>query len=301
MQKVNRLSNELQCSLTEEVLMKQPRRALPGLIAIPLLFAMLLSACAGSTTNNPGSTNATSSTSAVTLNIFAAASLTESFKEIGTAYHAAHPNVTLKFNFAGSQILEQQIANGASADIFASADQANMQKATAANLVKTSQVFARNKIVVIVPASNPAHINTLKDLANKGIKLVMAAKTVPVGKYGLQVLDNLAASPDYGASYKSAVLANVVSQEDNVKAVVQKVQLNEADAGIVYLTDVTPTIISKVHEIIIPDNVNVIATYPIATVSASTHASTAQDVIQYILSSSGQATLQKYHFIPAVS
>lgn len=279
--------------------MKQPLRALPGLIAISLLLAALLSACAGGTTTSTSPTATSSAANTpVTLNVFAAASLTESFKEIGTSYHATHPNVTLKFNFAGSQILEQQIANGANADIFASADQTNMQKAASANLVKTSQVFARNKIVVIVPASNPAHINTLKDLSKKGVKLVMAASTVPVGKYGLQVLDKLSASPDYGSGYKSAVLANVVSQEDNVKAVVQKVQLNEADAGIVYLTDVTPSITSKVHEITIPDTFNVIATYPIAVTSGSKESSAAQDVIQYILSSDGQAILQKNHFIP---
>ena len=147
-----------------------------------LSFCILLAACGGSTTTSSTPTP-TPTPSPVTLNVFAAASLTESFNEIGTAYHQQNPNVTVKFNFNGSQILEQQIANGAPADVFASADQANMQKASDAGLVNTPQVFVKNRLVVIVPTSNPGNINSLKDLAKKGVKIDLEAAAVPAGKY----------------------------------------------------------------------------------------------------------------------
>jgi len=265
------------------------------LLAVCLLFA----ACGGSTTTTGGSGTATSTPKAVTLNVFAAASLTESFTEIGTKFHAAHSNDTVRFNFGGSQALVQQLISGASGDVFASADQTNMMKASSAGLVSNPQVFARNKLVVIIPNSNPGKINSLKDLANKGVKIDIEGPTVPAGKYSLQVLDKMAQSADYGKSYESAVKANFISQEDNVKAVVTKVQLGEADAGFVYLTDVTSNVSSKVKELTIPDNFNVVAAYPIATTKNSPNASDAQAFVQYVLSSDGQAVLQKYHFISA--
>jgi molybdate transport system substrate-binding protein len=261
-----------------------------------LSFCMLLAACGGSTTTSSTSTP-TPTPAPVTLNVFAAASLTESFKEIGTAYQQQHSNVTVKFNFNGSQILEQQIANGAPADVFASADQTNMQKASNAGLVNTPQVFVKNRLVVIIPTSNPGNINSLKDLAKKGIKIDLGATAVPAGKYSRQALANLSQSPDYGSGFAKDVLANVVSEEQNVKAVVQKVQLGEADAGFVYLTDVTPSVANKVKTIDIPDPYNVIAQYPIAVVKSSPHPSDAQSFIDFVLSPNGQAILKKYNFI----
>jgi len=263
-----------------------------------LVVCLLFAACGGSTTTTGGSSTATSTPKAVTLNVFAAASLTESFTELGTNFHNAHSNVTVKFNFAGSQALEQQISNGASTDVFASADQTNMQKASSAGLVGNAQTFVKNKLVVILPTNNPGKINSLKDLANKGIKIDIEGPTVPAGKYSLQVLDKMGQSADYGKSYESAVKANFVSQEDNVKAVVTKVQLGEADAGFVYLTDVTSKVSSKVRELTIPDNFNVVAQYPIAVTKKAPDASDAQAFVQYVLSADGQAVLQKYHFLP---
>ena len=266
---------------------------------LPLLLCFLLAACGGSTSGGStsgGGTTATSTPKASTLNVFAAASLTESFTEIGKNFQSAHSGVTVRFNFAGSQALVQQMTNGAPADVFASADTANMTKATDANLVNSPQIFAKNKLVVIVPAGS-SKVASLKDLANKGVKIDIEAPSVPAGKYSLQVLDKMAQSPDYGKNYESAVKANFVSQEDNVKAVVTKVQLNEADAGIVYLTDVTAKVAPKVKEITIPDNFNVVAEYPIAVTKNSKDASDAQAFDQYILSSAGQAVLQKYKFI----
>jgi len=265
-----------------------------SLFLLFLSFGILLAACGGSNTT---SSTSTPTPTRVTLNVFAAASLTGSFTEIGTAYQQQHSNVTVKFNFNGSQILEQQIANGAPADVFASADQTNMQKASNAGLVNTSQVFVKNRLVVIIPTSNPGNINSLKDLAKKGIKIDIEATAVPAGKYSRQALANLSQSPDYGSSYANEVLANVVSEEQNVKAVVQKVQLGEADAGFVYVTDVTPSVADKVKIIDIPDPYNVIAQYPIAVVKSSPHPSDAQSFVDFVLSPNGQAILKKYNFI----
>ena len=264
-----------------------------------LSLGLLLTACGGTgtTTTTTASTTPVAAP-AVTLNVFAAASLTESFKEMAANYQQAHSNVKLVFNFAGSQALVQQISNGAPADIFASADQTNMQKASAAGLVVSPQVFAKNKLVLIIPVSNPGKITTLKDLANKGIKIDIGASSVPAGKYSLQVFANMGKAADYGPTYVSALKANIVSQEDNVKAVVQKVQLGEVDAGFVYKTDVTATVANKVQVIDIPDNFNVIASYPIAVTKNSTHQSDAQAFVQYVLSPAGQTVLSKYKFLP---
>ncbi|MGI9061052.1 MAG: molybdate ABC transporter substrate-binding protein [Ktedonobacteraceae bacterium] len=273
------------------------RHRLRPILAIATFCMVLLAACGGTT----AATTATPTPAATTLHIFAAASLTESFTAIATKYHQVHPDVTIKFSFDGSQILEQQIANGAPSDVFASADQTNMQKATTAGLVDSAQVFAKNRLVVIVPTGNPGKITTLKDLARKGVKIVIGAATVPAGKYTLQVLDNMAKATDYGPAYESTVKANFVSLETNVKSVVEKVQLGEADAGFVYRTDVTSAVSSKVTVLDIPDNFNVIAQYPIAVTKNATHADAAQAFVQYILSSDGQAILQQYHFLPTSS
>jgi len=264
---------------------------------LPLLLCFFLAACGGSTSGGGGTTaTATTAPKAVTLNVFAAASLTESFTELGKNFQTTHSGVTVKFNFAGSQALVQQLTNGASADVFASADTANMTKAANANLVNNPQIFAKNKLVVIVPANSSSKVASLKNLANKGIKIDIEAPTVPAGKYSLQVLDKMGQSPDFGKSYETAVKANFVSQEDNVKAVVTKVQLGEADAGFVYLTDVTAKVSDKVKELSIPDNFNVVAQYPIAVTKNSKDVADAQAFEQYILSSDGQAILQKYKF-----
>ncbi len=256
-----------------------------------ILCTLLLTAC-GSTT----SASVTPTSSNVTLNVFAAASLKESFNAIAMKYHQTHPNVTITPSFNGSQILEQQIASGAPADIFASADQVNMQKASNAGLVGESQVFVKNKLTVIIPANNPGNITSLKDLARKGVKIDIGAPTVPAGKYSLQVLGKMAQSSDYGPAYTSAVKANFVSQETDVKSVVNKVQLGEVDAGFVYVTDVTNAVSNKVKMITIPDNFNVIAQYYIAVTKNSAHTSDAQAFVQYILSRDGQGVLEQYHF-----
>ncbi|MBV9690027.1 MAG: molybdate ABC transporter substrate-binding protein [Ktedonobacteraceae bacterium] len=273
------------------------KRVLSAFLLSAVLCTLLV-ACGGTPTPAGSTPTPTSAAAPITLNVFAAASLTESFNEIASTYHQMHPTITIKPNYNGSQILEQQIANAAPCDVFASADLTNMQKASSAGLVNASQVFVKNRLVVIIPVGNPGHITSLKDLARRGVKIDLEASTVPAGKYSRQALANLSKSADYGSGYGSAVLANVVSQEDNVKAVVQKVQLGEADAGFVYRTDVTAAVASKLTVIEIPDPYNVIAQYPIAVAKSSPHATDAQAFVNFVLSKTGQDIMKKYNFIP---
>jgi molybdate transport system substrate-binding protein len=230
--------------------------------------------------------------------VYAAASLTNAFQDLGAEFEKANPGAQVEFNFAGSQDLVTQLSNGAKADVFASADLKNMDILQRQALVTgIPQVFARNKLVVIVPHDNKAGITALKDLSKPGIKLVIADKTVPVGNYTLQVLDKLTADAMYGTGYKDAVLRNVVSQENNVKAVVSKVSLGEADAGVVYTTDAA-TATDKVTSIPVPDQFNVIALYPIAVVKGAPNTALAEKWVALVLSPQGQAILLKYGFIP---
>lgn len=233
----------------------------------------------------------------VTLTVFAAASLTDAFQEIGQKFELYNPGVKVVFNFAGSQILSQQINHGAVADIFASANAAQMNVAVREGRVSTSQVFVRNRLVAIYPAGNPGQIKTLLDLAKPGLQLVLAANSVPVGQYALDFLDKANADPAFGASYKADVLNNVVSYEDNVKAVFAKVALGEADAGIVYTTDVLGSDAVKVKRLYINDTLNTVAAYPIAVVNDSSNLYWARGFVRFVLSQDGQLVLWKYGFI----
>jgi molybdate transport system substrate-binding protein len=159
----------------------------------------------------------------------------------------------------------------------------------------TPQVFARNRLALVVPKDNRAEIQTPGDLARPGLKIVLATAAVPVGGYALATLGRL--NQVYGATYSQTVLANVVSYEDNVKQVVAKVQLGEADAGIVYTSDVTPAAAAQLTKIEIPDEYNVVASYPIAPLKAASQAGLAADFVQLTVSDQGQAILQKWGFI----
>lgn len=235
----------------------------------------------------------------VDLTLFAAASLTEAFTEIGEQFQFTHPGVTVLFNFAGSQQLAQQINTGAPADVFASANPQQMQVVVdAGNIAAGSvQVFALNHLVVIFP-SGSNRLTSLADLAKPGIKLVLAAPEVPVGQYSIEFLAKASADPAFGSSYQDSVLANVVSYEENVKAVLAKVALGEADAGIVYRSDISGANTSQVNRLEIPEELNVIAEYPIAPIAGSQFPVVAQALVEYILSPAGQAILQQYQFTP---
>jgi|GEM_PF-315533 len=233
------------------------------------------------------------------LTVFAAASLTEAFIELGKRFDAVH-NSTTTFNFAGSQQLAQQLALGAPADVFASANAAQMDKIIRSGQVVsgTQQTFVRNRLVVIYPQDNPAQLTELKDLANPGVKLVLAAKEVPVGQYSLDVLRKASELPEFTATFSETVLANVVSYEENVRAVLSKVMLGEADAGIVYSSNISGEAAGKVIRIDIPDGLNTIAAYPIAPIKDAPNVALAQMFVDYVLSAEAQEVLSNYGFIP---
>jgi molybdate transport system substrate-binding protein len=235
------------------------------------------------------------------LTIFAAASLTAAFEALAAELEAAHDGLAIEANFAGSQALVTQLSEGAEADVFASANFAQMVSAVEAGVIGGDPVvFARNRLAIVVPADNPAGVTGLGDLSHDGVDLVLAAPEVPVGQYSRDVACRAAADPaTYGDEFLADFAANIVSNEDNVKAVLAKVQLGEAEAGIVYTTDVTPDVGEDVLLIGIPDAVNVIAEYPIAAVAEGDTALAAA-FIAYLLGPEGQATLAAFGFQPVM-
>ena len=268
----------------------------PILVFIPLL--LLLSAC-GAPAEAP-TLALTTAPAAIpepkTLTVFGAASLTNAFEEIGKAFEAANPGVTVEFNFSGSQTLRTQIEQGAQADVFASANSKEMDALVAGDFVPadSARIFLTNQLVVIMPADNPAGLTALADLTRPGLKIVLAAREVPVGNYALQVLDNL--DDALGTGFKDKVLVNVVSYENDVKQVVAKVQLGEADAGLVYSSDAVAA--PELQTIDIPEENNVAARYPLAALTTSRNPELAQAFIAHVLSADGQAVLQKWGFLP---
>jgi molybdate transport system substrate-binding protein len=234
-----------------------------------------------------------------TVTVFAAASLTDAFTELGRSMERKTPGLTVRFNFAGSQQLVSQMEHGAAADVLASADQRWMQEAADHGLVTGEPVvFARNRLVVLVPASNPGRIGRLEDLARPGLKLVLAGESVPAGRYSREVLAKLAAAPGFPARYAARALANLVSEEENVKGVVAKVQLGEADAGLAYRSDVTPAVAARVRVLEIPDERNVLAEYPIAVAVGAADAAGAREFVAQVLSAEGQRILARHGLLP---
>jgi molybdate transport system substrate-binding protein len=232
------------------------------------------------------------------LTVFTAASLTEAFKEMGADIEQANPGTRVIFNFAGSPTLRTQLAQGARADVFASADEPNMQGAQKEGTIDGEpRLFVRNQLVAIVPAANPARVMRLHDLAKPGVKLVLTNKEVPVGNYSRQALAKMSQDTAFGPEFATRVLANLVSEETNVKQVAAKVQLGEADAGIVYASDVTPAVRGAVQMLAIPDPFNVIAQYPIAVVRSAPNAVGARAFIAYVFSPAGQAILTRHGFL----
>ena len=281
------------------------------LLSLMVACAMLFSACAPAATPTAAPATAVPAATSVpttaptatvvpaTLTVFAAASLTGSFGDIGKAFEAAHPGVTVKFSFAGSQALRTQIEQGAPADVFASADHKNMDPLVTENLVASGadQDFATNLLQVILPPNNPANIQTLQDLAKPGIKLIFEDPSVPAGNYTRQILTNMSKDPAYGTDFSTKVLANVVSNETDVKEVVAKVDQGEGDAGIVYVTDASAQ--PDLKTISIPANYNVIARYPIAALEKAPNPDLAKAFVAYVLSADGQVIMKKWGFSPA--
>jgi molybdate transport system substrate-binding protein len=250
-------------------------------------FALVAAAC-GSSSKSSGSTPSTTSTPAKlsgSLDVFAAASLTEAFNDEKTALASSEPALSLTYNFAGSQALVTQIKNGAPADVFASADQKNMQKLIDAGLVDAPKTFARNKLEIAVAPGNPKHITGLADLEKSGVILVLEDPSVPAGNYARQAFTK-AGLPAPKPS----------SNELDVKSTLAKLISGDADAVVVYVTDVKAAG-SKVEAVEIPDSQNVIATYPIAAIKASKHLTAAEAFVDEVVSGSGQQALQARGFL----
>jgi molybdate transport system substrate-binding protein len=228
------------------------------------------------------------------ITVFAAASLTEAFRELAQGK-------PVRFNFAGSQQLALQLEQGARADVFASADQRWMDYVLEKKLAEGEpRVFAHNVLVVIVPKTNPGRIRKLEDLAKRGVKLVVGAEAVPAGKYTREAIENLANQPGFPPDYSSKVLGNVVSQEENVKSVVAKVQLGEADAGFVYRSDVTRQVSRYLTVLEIPKDANVLASYPIVVVAGGDTAA-ARSFVDLVTGAEGKRVLARHGLIPAGS
>jgi molybdate transport system substrate-binding protein len=213
--------------------------------------------------------------------VYAASSLTDVFPKI---------DPTAKYSFAGSNTLAAQITQGAPADVFASANMTLPKQLNASGLVSKPVVFTRNTLVVVVPTSNPGNVKTVYDLRKPGTKLVVAGPTVPVGAYTIQILRNM---------NLSSVLQNVVSRETNVREVLAKVALGEADAGFVYSTD-AKTVPGKVKVLRLPAWAQPKVQYGISIVSASQNKAAAQAFVNKVLSKAGQAKMVSYGFLPRV-
>ena len=238
------------------------------------------------------------------VNVFAAASLTEAFTTLVKLFEERNPQVRVKLTFGGSQLLATQIEQGAPADVFASADQRWMTHVQQRGLLVGPPLagppreFVRNRLVVIVPLANRAGLEKLEDLARPGVKFVVAADAVPAGHYLREVLAKLDRARGFPRGYAASVLRNVVSEENDVKAVVAKVVLGEADAGAVYRSDVTSVVSGQVRIVPIPDQYNVVVSYPIAVVKNGSSLSSAAQFVAFVFSSLGQQILLGYNFIP---
>lgn len=223
-----------------------------------------------------------------TITVFAAASLRDVFTALGTTFEKEHPGVKAQFNFAGSQELRTQIEQGAPADDFASADTKYMDAARKAGLVDAPALLAINAPVIVVPADNPGKVKSLADLPTVK-RLVIGSPEVPIGNYTLQILER--AKAQLGADFPARVQARVASRELNVRQVLTKVMLGEADAGIVYRTDARSGG-DKVRVVEIPAELNVVAEYTIATVARAPHPELARAWVTLVTGPAGQAALE---------
>lgn len=241
---------------------------------------LAVAGCGGSSSGGGGSSGSINGT----INVFAAASLTEAFTTLGKQFESAHPGVHVVFNFGPSSGLSEQITQGAPADVFASASTSSMADVVSAKDASNSTTFAKNIMEIAVPPSNPARISTLADLANKSVKVAVCESDVPCGVAAGQVFTNAKLS------------VKPATEELDVKSVLAKVELGEVDAGVVYVTDVKAAG-DKVKGIQIASAVNATATYPIAALTTSKNSATAQAFVDYVLSSAGSAVLAADGFL----
>ena len=264
------------------------------LLSASSLAVLLLAACGHDGGGDAASTTATAPTEETTttasepamegtITVFAAASLTDAFEEVGTAFEDSNPGVTVEFNFAASSALREQILAGAPADVFASANTSNMDQVVEGGAATDPESFVENQLQIAVPSGNPAGITGLTDFANSDLLLGLCAEEVPCGQFGREARTNAGVTPA------------IDTNEPDVRSVLTKVEAGELDAGIVYITDVLSAG-DAVDRIDIPAEENVIATYPIAALSDSGNAEAADAFVAFVLSDEGQAILGNYGF-----
>lgn len=264
-------------------------------LSVASAVTVLVTAVAAPACSNSGPTTASSSGSTPLqgreLVVFAASSLTDAFDELGAAFEQAHPGVIVTFNLGPSDGLARQIQSEGTADVFASASPAWMDVVQRDPGVADRVDFARNRLLLVTPPDDPANIASLRDLTNDGVQLILAADGVPVGSYAREVLEN--------AGLLEAALPNVVSNEDDAASLVQKIVAGEADAAIVYRSDVSGDAENDLRAIEIPNDVNVVAQYPIAIVEGSDEDDLAAEFIDAVTGPLGRATLERFGFEPA--
>ncbi len=245
----------------------------------------------------PGAGSTAGSTGAAQLTVFAAASLRDVLRTAAAAYEAAHPGATLALSTGSSAALEAQIEQGAPADLFLSADLANPQALVERGMASGPVVpFARNTLTVVVPAADPAAIRSAADLARPGVRVVAAGDAVPISAYARRVVAALATQPGYPPDFAARYDANVVSKEEDVKSVLAKVALGEADAGIVYATDAASS--SAVRSVPIPVAADVIATYGAVIPAEASDAPAARAFLEWLTGPDGRSILIEAGFLP---
>jgi molybdate transport system substrate-binding protein len=266
------------------------------LLLVPVI---ILAGCGGSGTGGGnGGSGRGGGEQGGTLTILAASSLTDAFGQLGKSFERQNPGTTVRTSFGASSDLLAQVQQGAPADVFASAAEEEMNTAVNDGLVSGKpEDFVKNREIILIPRGNPANIGGLGNLSKPGIKLVLAAKDVPAADYAVEILGK--AERVYGSSFEQKVLSNVVSREADVRASVNRVVVGDADATFGYASDYTPDIKDKVKAIPIPPNLNIIATYPIATLKDAKEPSLANKWVDLVMSSKGQKVMKEWGFEPA--
>lgn len=277
-------------------------------IAQAVLIVALVGACgpsratqsAGTAQPPTGPSTASSppaSAAAIELTVFAAASLTGVLDDVKVAYATSHPETTLTISTDSSAALAAQIEQGAPADVFLSADTANPQRLVDGGFSAGHAVgFAANKLTIVAPRDNPSGVSSPADLAKPGLKIIAAGDEVPITTYAKQLVANLAKELGFPAGFEAAYAANVVSREDNVKAVIAKIEIGEGDAAIVYVTDARAS--NGAMTVSVPDSANVTAKYAAIVVGASPDQEPARTFLGWLTGPDGQAVLARFGFLP---
>jgi molybdate transport system substrate-binding protein len=256
------------------------------LLAVACVPALMLAACGDDDDDDSASATeapAGESTLEGDLTVFAAASLTDAFDEVGAAFEEANPDVSIEFNYGASSALREQILAGAPADVFASANTSNMDQVVDTGAATDPQDFVTNQLQIVVPAENPGGVAGLDAFADADLLIGLCAEEVPCGEFGREALANAQVTP------------SVDTNEPDVRALLTKVEAGELDAGIVYVTDVLAAS-DAVEGIDIPADVNVTATYPIAALSEAGNAEVAAAFVEFVLSDDGQEILESFGF-----